>query len=229
MSPGARPRVVALVAAHNEAGRIGPVVRALCSLGRLEEVVVVADGSTDGTAEEARAAGARVLASPRRRGKGGALDAALNRVAAADVYVFVDGDVEETASEAETLLQEVLSGRLDLAIGSLPPLPGGGFGMVKRFSRSLIRAVTGFETSEPLSGQRALTRRALDGCRPLAPGFGVESAMTIDAVRLGFEVGEVPVSMRHRPTGRGLAGFLHRGRQGIDIARACLPRLTGLR
>jgi hypothetical protein len=62
--------------------------------------------------------------------------------------------------------------------------------------------------------------------RPLAHGFGVETAMTIDAVRAGLRVLEVPIEgLDHRPTYRDLRGFLHRGRQGWDIARAVLPRM----
>ena len=142
---------------------------------------------------------------------------------------LVDGDVGDTASEVEVLLGEVLAGRLDLAIGTLPAQPGGGFGLVKRFAGWWIRVLTGFAAYEPLSGQRAVRREVLDGCRPLGPRFGLETAMTIDAVRLGFRVGEIPVEMTHRLTGRGLAGFLHRGGQGLDILRAVLPRALRLR
>ena len=101
--------------------------------------------------------------------------------------------------------------------------------MVKRFSRWAIRKITGYEAQEPLSGQRAVTRVALEACRPLASGFGLETAMTIDAVRLGFRVGEIPVDMRHRATGRTLAGFTHRARQGVQILMAVVPRALGLR
>src|SRR5439155_3525345 len=127
---------------------------------------------------------------------------------ATDVYVLVDGDVGDTASEAALVLAEVLAGRADLAIGRLPPSRGGGFGVVKRAAGAAIRALTGFRAEEPLSGQRAVTRMALQACRPLAGGFGLETAMTVDALRLGLRVREVPVEMAHRPTGRSLSGFL---------------------
>ncbi len=123
----------------------------------------------------------------------------------------------------------MVAGRLDLAIGRLPPQEGGGFGLVKAFSRWAIRTTTGVDTAEPLSGQRAITGTALEACRPLASGFGLETAMTIDALRLGFRVGEVSVDMRHRPTGRTLAGFTHRARQGLQILLSLIPRLLGIR
>jgi hypothetical protein len=101
--------------------------------------------------------------------------------------------------------------------------------MVKSLAGAAIRMVAGIKSEAPLSGQRAITREALDACRPLADGFGMEVAMTMDAARLGFRVGEVPVDMTHRPTGRGLAGFAHRATQGVDILRAVAPRALGVR
>ena len=221
--------VVAVVAARNEEPTISLTVKALLSITAIDEVLVVADGSADRSADEALAAGASVLARREAVGKGGAVEAALERRPHADVYVLVDGDVGGSAAEAAVLLQEVLAGRLDLAIGTLPASPGGGFGLVKRFAALAIRALTGFRAEEPLSGQRAVRGSALHACRPLAPRFGLETAMTVDALRLGFRVGELPVQMTHRATGRGPAGFLHRAGQGLDILRAVVPRALRLR
>jgi glycosyltransferase involved in cell wall biosynthesis len=224
-----RPRVVAVVAARNEEALVARTVKALLGVPGVDEVVVAVDGSIDGTAEEAAGAGARVLVGRRHVGKGRAVEVAMAWGAPPDVYVLVDGDIGDTASEAELLLREVMEDRLDLAVGRLPPQPGGGFGLVKGFARWWIRALTGFDLPEPLSGQRAVRRQVLDACRPLARRFGLETAMTIDAVRLGFRVGELPVEMTHRATGRGPAGFLHRARQGLDIAVAVLPRALRVR
>jgi hypothetical protein len=217
-------RLVALVAARDEEGRIGPCVTALRGLAT--EVVVVDDASTDATPEEARAAGATVLRVDRRRGKGGALEGALERVGGADLWLLADGDLGETAQGLDTLVRLVEAGDVDVAIAAFPPARAGGFGLVKGAAAHLIRVQCGFDASEPLSGQRALTARAMELVRPLAPGFGVETAMTIDAVRAGLRVVEVPVDgLDHRPTYRDAPGFLHRARQGWDIARAAGPRL----
>lgn len=220
-------RVLALVPARNEEERVASTVEAIRDIPDVEEVIVIDGASADDTASEAHRAGARVLIAPRSvGGKGGALEGALRRVRAADVYLLLDADLGATAREAERLLTEVRSGQADLAIGVLPRQSGhGGFRLVKRLAGRIIRRLSGFTTLEPLSGQRAVRREVLDAVRPLAPGFGVEVAMTIDAVRAGFRVVEVPVRMHHAVTGRNLAGFLHRARQGRDLLGAALRRL----
>ena len=220
---------MAVIAARDEAGRVGDTVRSARRIPEVAEVLVVADGSTDGTAEAALGAGARVLTSPVARGKGRAMETALNRVDA-DVYLLLDGDLGASAGDALALLDIVTGDGADLAIGALPREPRhGGLRLVKRFARMAIRALSGFRAEEPLSGQRAVTEEVLSAVRPLAPGFSVEVAMTIDAVRAGFRVVEVPVAMEHEPTGRDLPGFVHRAKQGVAVVRAALPRALGFR
>ncbi len=219
------PRVVALVAAHDESDRIGATVRALAGLPGVTEVVVVDDGSGDGTAGLALAAGATVLRIHRRRGKGGAMEGALRRIAPADVWLFADGDLGASAGALAPVLDAVLLGGADLAVAAFPPQSGGGLGTVRRFAARAILLLSGFRATQPLSGQRALRAQALQACRPLAPGFGVETAMTIDAARAGLRIEEVAApGLTHRATHRDPRGFVHRGRQGLDIARAVAER-----
>lgn len=224
-------RVVALVAARDEGDRIGQTVTALRALEPVAEVVVVDDGSRDETAPRSLAAGATVLRLDRARGKGRALEGALARLRdrAADVWLLADGDLAETATSLDAVLAPVLAGQADLAIATFAPPQAGGFGIVKKAARHAIRLGSGLDVREPLSGQRALTAEALEAVRPLARGFGVETAMTIDAVRAGLRVLEVPAELGHRPTFRDVRGFAHRGRQGWDILRAAIPRMLGLR
>ncbi|MDI3281269.1 MAG: glycosyltransferase family 2 protein, partial [Bacillota bacterium] len=79
------------------------------------------------------------------------------------------------------------------------------------------------------SGQRAVRRRVLEAVGGFADGFGAEVALTIDAARCGFRIGEVPVEMWHAETGRDLAGFWHRGIQFCQVARSLWPRFWGSR
>jgi hypothetical protein len=216
-------RSIALVAAHDEVDRVAATVGALTGL--VDEVIVVDDGSTDGTGSAALVAGATVLRASRRRGKGRALEEALDRLAPADLYLLADADLGATALFLEPLVEAVRTGDADVAIADFPRLEGGGFGIVKRTAARSIRSLTGFEAGEPLSGQRALTAQALAAVRPLAPGFGLETGMTIDAIRAGLRVVEIPIDgLSHRPTGRGARGFAHRARQGVDILGAVSAR-----
>ena len=218
----------AIVTARNEAAGIADTVRGLRRIPEIESVVVIDDGSADQTAREASAAGATVFGH-RRMGKGDALEAALDGVERADFYLLADGDLGASAVGLRPLLRSVLDGAADLAVGILATPPTGGFGVVKALSGRLVERVAGLRPLEPLSGQRAVTRECLWSCRPVARGFGLESAMTADALRLGFRVEEVPVHVGHRFGRKDIAGFVHRGRQGAHIARALLPRLAGLR
>jgi glycosyltransferase involved in cell wall biosynthesis len=225
----AGPRILVIVAARNETDRIADTVAGLGTLVGEGRVVVVDDGSTDATAAVAASAGARVLIAPRPLGKGAALEGALERLPLADVYLLADGDLGASSAELLPVLEAVLDDRADLAVAVPPPPPVGGFGLVKRLAQVLVAMSSGFRPGEPLSGQRALTRDVLESCRPLAPGFGIETGMTTDAARMGFRVLEVPAPVEHRFLGRDVAGFLHRGRQGIDVLRAALPRVLGVR
>ncbi|MGH2597127.1 MAG: glycosyltransferase family 2 protein [Actinomycetota bacterium] len=222
-------RRVALVPARDEEATIRHTIGALLRLP-IDEVVVVDDGSSDATTSAALAAGATVLRIPGHAGKGGAMEGALLRLPPADVWLFADADLGASAAGLDTLLDVVVSGRADLAIALFPRQDGAGLGTVKRSSAGAIRLLSGFRADEPLSGQRAITAACLDAVRPLAQGFGMETAMTIDAVRAGFRVVEVPVpGLTHRATGRSFSGFVHRGRQGVQIARAASARAVRLR
>jgi len=216
--------VSVVIPAFNEAERLPTTLAALHGLPGLSEVIVVDDGSTDDTAEAARRAGARVVRLAQNRGKGAALQAGT-AAARGDVLLLLDADVGETAGEARKLLEPVLRGEADLVIGAFPRQEGpSGFGLAERAARWWLRRLTGRELTSPLSGQRALTRQVLEAVGGFAAGFGAEAALTVDAVRAGFRVLEVPVAMRHRKTGRTLRGFWHRARQLLHVARALAPR-----
>jgi len=207
-------RLTILIAARDEEGSIGSTIGALLDQFPDTDVIVADDGSRDRTAEEAEAAGARVLRLP-RRGKGQALTVA-ERAAPEGALLLCDADLSGD-------LRPLLTGDADLAVAAFAERQGGGFGLVKRTAAALVRAGSGRELREPLSGQRTLSAAARRACFPVAAGFGCDLRMTYDALRENLTVEEIELALRHRPTGRDLRGFIHRARQLRDILLAFGP------
>jgi hypothetical protein len=231
-SPPTRAAVV--VPAKNEADRVAATVRSALTIPGVDLVVVVDDGSTDDTQRAAREAGAHVVRHLRNRGKGAAMTTGALAVArrdaldgtAARALLFVDADLGETAASTAPLTVPVLADQADMTIAVLPPqrTAGGGHGLVVNLSRNGIRRATGWTATQPLSGMRCLTREAFNAALPLAAGWGVETGLTIDLLRQGFRVHEVPCDLHHRVTGTDWRAQLHRARQYRDVARALLAR-----
>jgi hypothetical protein len=203
-----------LVAARDEEDVIGSAVAALRRDFPDAEVIVADDGSRDRTADVAEEAGATVLRLP-RRGKGQALSLA-ERAAPPGRLLLADADLTGE-------LRSLLDGGGDLNVALFTERIGGGFGIAKRVGRLLVSTLGGIDMREPLSGQRVVSAAARSKCFPVAAGFGCEVRMTIDAARAGLRVEEVELSLKHRATGRDLAGFAHRARQLVDGVYACGP------
>ncbi|MGA2455879.1 MAG: glycosyltransferase [Solirubrobacteraceae bacterium] len=231
-----------VVAAHDEADRIAATLAALASAFPGAPIWVADDGSRDATAEIARAAGARVVRSERVIGKGAAVTRAAREAlqhahmtahepAATtrdpdhrSIFVLCDGDLGDSAAALSALADAVAHGDADVAVAAFAKRVGGGVGLALGFARWAIRRRCGLRTNAPISGQRALSERALQDVLPFAHGFGMEIGITIDAVRAGHRLVEIELDLAHRATGRTLAGFVHRGRQLIDFVRVYIAR-----
>ena len=228
-------QVAVVIPAYNEADRVGATVEAAATLPEVDVVVVVDDGSRDDTARVAGQAGAAVLRHARNRGKAAAMETGAEAVRLLDQresravprhLLFLDADLGATAGAAGPLITPVTEGTADLAVAVFATrVKQGGHGFVVSLSAAGIRRATGWTPAQPLNGQRCLTRAAFDAARPLARGFGVETAMTIDLKRKGLRVTEVEVDLAHRATGTDLRAQLHRARQFTDAAWALATRL----
>jgi glycosyltransferase involved in cell wall biosynthesis len=214
-------KTIVIIPASNEADRLAETIE---HLPENSHVLVVDDGSRDATAATASDSGAQILFTGkpgRPAGKGYALlvglKEAINREP--EAILLADADLGASAGKLGELLETLEDGS-HFAVAAFPQLSGGGFGLVKNYARREIFRRTGFESIEPLSGQRALLTPALQALPGIAPGFGAEVGMTLDLLKAGFEPVEIPLSMSHRKTGRSLAGFAHRARQGHDILKA---------
>jgi glycosyltransferase involved in cell wall biosynthesis len=208
-----------ILTARNEADRIGATLAALRETFPEADLWVADDASEDATGRIAERAGARVVRSATRLGKGGAATAAARQVDAA-VVLFADADLGESARALSRLVDAVTSGAADLAVATFARRVGGGFGVAVKAARAATERAAHRSMDAPLSGQRAMGREVLEAVLPFAPGFGMETGMNIDAIRAGFRVVEVELDLEHRATGRTLGGFAHRGRQLRDIVRA---------
>lgn len=218
------PRQLAvLVTARNEEDRIGPTLAALAGALPGARLVVADDGSEDATAEEADRAGAEVVSAPRPLGKGGAATLGAHHLLRAgprpSVVVLADADLGASAAALGGLVDAVEQGRGEIAVAVFARRVGGGFGLALAAARTVIRRRTGLRPRAPLSGQRALSAEALETVLPFARGFGMETAMTVDAHRAGFGLVELELPLEHRATGRTAAGYRHRARQLADILR----------
>ncbi|HXW59772.1 MAG TPA: glycosyltransferase [Solirubrobacteraceae bacterium] len=224
-----------IVTARNEAQRIEATLAGLATAFPGAPVWVADDGSGDATPKLARAAGARVVRSERAIGKGAvatlAAEAALLHARGEDagehpgsVFVLCDGDLGRSAAKLSGLADAVVDGRSDVAVAAFARRTGGGLGIARGFARWAIRRSCGARMVAPISGQRALSRAALEDVLPFAHGFGMEMGITIDAVRAGHRVSELELGLCHRASGRTAAGFAHRGRQLGDFARVYLAR-----
>ena len=217
-----------LVAARNEADKIGETISALGEAFPGAAFWVADDASDDGTADVAMAAGAKVVSRGRPHGKGGNMTACAEAVLSdPDLPEFVllcDGDLAGSAGRLGPLVEAVQDGDCDLAVAMFAKRVGGGFGLALGFSAWVIRRRCGAEPQAPISGQRAMRLEVLREVLPFAPAYGMETGMTIDAVRAGYRLGEYELELAHRATGRTMRGFLHRFRQLIDFGKVWWAR-----
>ena len=196
------PRVALLMPALDEQQALARLLDEL-PRERYARLLVVDNGSTDGTAAAARAGGAQVISEP-RRGYG---QACLTGLAAlggdADIIVFMDADGSDVPAEAERLLEPILRGEADLVIGSraLGRAEPGSMTWPQRWGNRLsvwlVRLLFGHRYTD-LGPFRAIRRESLEELGMRDTNFGWTAEMQVKAVLRGLRVQEVPVSYRRR-------------------------------
>jgi hypothetical protein len=219
---------VVIVAARNEGERIGDALGALKGAFPEARLLVADDASSDATGEIAMASGAWVVRRGRPHGKGANVgataQAAIGEFEDSTTILLCDADLGGSAGALAPLVEAVERDDCDLAVASFEDSRGGGFGIALGYARRAVERACGARLRAPLSGQRAMRLSTLRQLLPFADGWGMETGMTIDAIRAGLRLKEVELPLEHRATGRTPSGFLHRARQLRDIRRAVRAR-----
>ena len=219
------PRIIVVVAAYRETGRVGDVVRGLKD--RVAEVVVVDDGSPDGTGPEAEAAGARVVRHPLNRGQGAALATGLAYALSrgADVVVTFDADGQHDPDDLPALTGPILRGEADVALGSRfldgrsnPPRLRRALLAAARFWTNLS---TGVRLTDAHNGLRAFSRDAASRLRIRQDRMAHASEIVAEIGRLRLRRIEVPVRIRYSPE------TLRKGQSGLGALRILFDLLLG--
>jgi glycosyltransferase involved in cell wall biosynthesis len=202
-------RRVAIVPAYNEEASIAGVVGELLAYDPGLRVVVVDDGSTDRTADLARAAGAKVISLPFNLGIGGAVQTGFRYAweQGFDVAIRADGDGQHDPAELDAILRPVLADEADVAVGSRF-IGGDGY----RSSRSrragirllawIVSALTRQRITDPTSGFQAANRRGIRLFAADYPHDYPEAEATVMVFKHRLRLREVPVAMRARESGR---------------------------
>ena len=196
--------VCVLLPTFEEAETVGTVVSSFREAG-LREVLVIDGGSTDGTRDLAREAGARVVVQS-GEGKGQAIREAVRDHVESPYVLMADADDTYDAADAEAMLTPLFEGEADHVIGNrFADMRPGAMTRLNRIGNRIIngafRAIHGEDYGDILSGYRAFTRESFRRLNLTADGFGVETEMAVECVKQRVIVTVVPVTYRPRPDG----------------------------
>jgi glycosyltransferase (TIGR04182 family) len=209
--------VCILIPTLNEEETIVAVIEDFHRLG-FEKILVIDGHSSDGTASRAREAGAKVVVQT-GSGKGRAVKEAFNLIDECYV-VLIDGDGTYLPSEVWLLLDPVRDGKVDHVLGNrFGNLEGGALKRLNRFGNRVINnffgIIYGVRLADILTGYRAFTVEAIRSLDLNMQGFEIESEMTIESVKKGLRIAEVPIT--YRPRAEGTRTKLNPFRDGLKI------------
>jgi glycosyltransferase involved in cell wall biosynthesis len=201
-----------LIPVYNEAQTIDEILRLVAAEGTQKEIIVVDDGSTDGTRDKLAVwhgrDGVRVIFHDRNLGKGRAVRTAMD-AAEGDVLIIQDADIEYDPGEYPLLLKPIEAGRADIVFGSR--FAGSAEHRVQNFWHQqgnrlltlISNVVTGLNLSDMATCYKAFHRRVVPALDLQSRGFGIDAEITAKIARGGFRVFEVPVSYFGRSRAEG--------------------------
>lgn len=208
----------AVIAAFNEAANIARVVEGVRP--QVSRVLVVDDGSIDGTGERAAGAGAVVIRHQANRGKGAAIRTGIAAALAGDAshVLLLDGDGQHDPADAPALIEAARDGRGDFVLGERPfdraTMPGSRYWTNRISSRVISRYFVGTEVGDAQSGYRMVSSDLLRRLRLTGRGYEIETEMLIKAAQLGARFARVPIRLRYE-------GAVSKLRPWRDTTRTC--------
>jgi glycosyltransferase involved in cell wall biosynthesis len=211
------PKIIAAVPCHNEAQFIADIVRT--AKKHVDGVVVVDDGSSDGTSHSAEEAGAIVVRHSGNKGPGAAYRSCFEaaRSSGADILITLDGDEQHDPEELPRIFEPLLADRADLVIGSRFL----GSYEIPRYRKFGIDVITwlynlgsNVKVVDAQSCYRGYNRKALDSLRITERGFGFSVELLVQAREKGLVIKEVPITCIYHPASHSMNPVAH----GVGVA-----------
>jgi len=192
-------KISIVLPAKNEAGAIQQTVKAIKQLNRVDEIIVVNDGSTDDTAQIAEQAGAKVISHPYSKGNGAAIKTGA-RNATGDIIIFMDADGQHDANDIFKLIERIEEG-YDLVVGARQKGSQAsiGRGIANKLYNNLATYMSDHHVEDLTSGFRAVRAEKFREFIYLLPnGFSYPTTSTMAFFRAGYSVTYVPIHAAKR-------------------------------
>lgn len=222
------PKVIATIPCFNTEGSVGDVVSRTAKY--VDQVIVIDDGSSDGTVSKARAAGALVISHGANRGYGEAIKSCFEagKSNGADILITLDSDGQHNPDEIQKIVAPILNKEADIVIGSRFLNNQAHMPRYRRFGIKVITFLFNFgskvKIQDAQSGFRAYSRRALNTITPAEAGMSISVETLIQARAAGLGIREVAISCQYHPYSSSKNPVIHGLGVALSVIRVRLKR-----
>jgi glycosyltransferase involved in cell wall biosynthesis len=204
-------RISVLIPVYNEAKTISEILRRVKSIGLADEIIVVDDGSSDGTAEilkQVSGKECRIIFKEHNTGKGSAIKEGLKFVTG-DIVIIQDADLEYSPKDYPALIEPIISGKTGIVYGSrwlnhgLDKVPLTIFKLGRWFITVLTNFLYGIRITDEPCGYKVFKTKIIKNINLEYKGFEFCPEITAKAIRLGYKIYEVAISYSPRKVSEG--------------------------